>query len=74
MNMLYSIIGWTAAISIFEFVLWRIFYKKTIRICFITEPDLPFSQYFTIGAIALLAFIHAVILISAITIAHLFLW
>ena len=72
--MLYSIIGWTAAVSLLEFAMWHIFYKKTIRICFITEPDLPFSKYFTIGSIAILALVHGIFLVATISTAHLFLW
>ena len=70
--MLYAIIGWTVLVSLSEVIIWRIFYKKTIR--FITEPDLPFSRFFTIHLIGVLAFIHALFIISTIMVAHISLW
>ena len=68
------LIGWIVLIVLLEFIMWKIFYRKTVRICFLTEPDLPFSRYFTIGAMRVLAILHASIIIGTISFFHSFLW
>jgi len=69
-----ALIGWVALIVLLELVMWKIFYRKTVRICFLSEPDLPFSRYFTISAMRVLAILHASFLIGAIFFFHSFLW
>ncbi|PIR53218.1 hypothetical protein COU76_02255 [Candidatus Peregrinibacteria bacterium CG10_big_fil_rev_8_21_14_0_10_49_10] len=70
MDLTFAPIGWALFILFMEFVTWRIFYRKTVRICFLTEPDLPFSRYFTIGFMRALTIMHACILIGIVFYFH----
>tara|TARA_Y100000310_G_scaffold301138_1_gene337341 strand:+ start:388 stop:612 length:225 start_codon:yes stop_codon:yes gene_type:complete len=67
-------IGWTLLVVLLEYITWRIFYRKTVRICFLTEPDLPFSRFFTIGSMRVLAILHASLLVGLIFFFHNLLW
>ena len=74
MDFVEALLGWSVVIVLLEWIMRRIFYKKTVRICFLTEPDLPFSRYFTIGAMRVLAILHAAFLIGVIFFFYSFLW
>ncbi|MDP6561998.1 MAG: hypothetical protein QF793_03690 [Candidatus Peribacteraceae bacterium] len=54
--------------------MWHIFFRKTVRICFLNEPDLLLSRYFTIGVLRVMAIVHASIMIAAIIITYTVLW
>ncbi|PIR48841.1 hypothetical protein COU80_04095 [Candidatus Peregrinibacteria bacterium CG10_big_fil_rev_8_21_14_0_10_55_24] len=68
------LLGWALAIAILEYVMWRIFYAKTLRIAFLTEPDMPFSKYLTIGIVRVLVLIHATTLYGVVLFFTLLLW
>lgn len=74
MDVVDALIGWMLVIIFLECIMWRIFYKKNVRICFLTEPDLPFSRHFTIGTMRALVILHAAFLIGTISSFYRFLW
>jgi len=67
-------VGWVLLVVTLEAITFHIFYKKTQHICFLTEPDLPFSQYFTIGVLRVLAIIHAAFIIVVISSTYSYVW
>lgn len=74
MELYHVLIGWSAVVICLELIMWHIFYKKTVRICFITEPDLPLSRYFTIGMMRVVIMCHTALLIAVIVFFYNFLW
>jgi hypothetical protein len=69
-----AILVWAVLIALAEFVMWRIFYARTTRICFLTEPDLPFSRFFTIHAVRLCVLLHTIFLLVTIILFYSILW
>ncbi len=74
MDYLNAFVGWVILIVLLETIMWHIFFRKTVRICFLTEPDLPFSRYFTVSTMRILAIAHAAFLIGVILFFHNLLW
>ena len=74
MTIFQILIGWTAVIVILEAVMWHIFYKKTVRICFLTEPDLLLSRYVTVGVLRIVVIIHASLLLGNVIFFYSLIW
>jgi len=74
MTFFQMLIGWTVVIVILEAVMWHIFYKKTVRICFLTEPDLLLSRYVTVGVLRIVVIIHASLLLGNVIFFYSLIW
>jgi hypothetical protein len=74
MEYLFPAIAWAILIGLLEFVMWKLFSLKVIKICFPGDHDLKLFHFLTIARLRLIVILHTVVLIATVVIFHFLLW